>query len=333
MISQELVRVGPDYERKGFIGGSDIAGILGVSPWASPVTVYQRKTHSGPESAPRPGKKKLFNRGKLWEKVVGEMLEAKLEDQGHRVRVIGMNRRFVDPAVPYFAAEIDYEILLDDIPDVVNVELKTVHPNASRDWGEEETDECPVHYAAQAAWGLGVTGRNACIVAALFGADELRTYQIVRDTETIDAMRAKARFFWEHHVLPGVPPEPQSLRDVDALYPGKETIIANADADIMQRILRFRVVASQQSALVAERELLEFEIKRYMGDATILKGLDGVENAVTWRRKESTRFDVGSFKNDYPKLYKQFSRPETTRVFKVNHVEGDIYDGQSIKWR
>ena len=140
-------------------------------------------------------RKKLYNRGKIWEQVVCEMFIAELESNDHKVKVLNTNKRYVDPAMNFCAAEIDLEILLDDIPDVVNVELKTVSPFAAKHWGESFTDEVPLWYAAQGMFGLLVTGRKCCVLAPLFGADEVRTFIIVRDEETIAGMRQQADVF------------------------------------------------------------------------------------------------------------------------------------------
>lgn len=308
-----LVDVG-QIDRQRYIGGADIAGILGISPWATPVSVWQRKTDPvrPPDSS---GKKKLYQRGKAWESVVAEMLIAELEAREHRVTVLSANHRYADAQVPHFAAEIDYEIQLDDIPGVVNVELKTVHPNAAREWGESDTDECPVWYAAQAMWGLGITGRQCCIVAPLFGADEIRIYPIVRDDETIAGMRERAAAFWTHHVLTRTPPEPGSLEDVNRLFkieaPGKSIV---ADAAMLEHALRYRSLDAQITALEAQRDEVEFYVKRFMADAESV--LIGDKKAFTWKSQKSSRVDTTALKSAYPKLVKEYTRESITRPFK-----------------
>lgn len=319
-MSAVLQDVG-QIDRRIYIGGGDIAGILNVSPWQSRVSVWQRKVDLPDDSPPRPAKKKLFNRGKLWEKVVGEMLEAKLVDQGHKVQVLSANHRYVDPDVPYFAAEIDYEIRLDDIPDIVNVELKTVHPNATREWGEEDTDECPLHYAAQAAWGLGITGRQLCIVAPLFGADEIRCYPCVRDDVTIQGMREQARTFWELYVLPKRAPEPINLADVDRLFKKESERQAFADPELVERLLRYRAIEAEIDARTLERDVLEFQVKRFMGDANVLL-LPGQEKAAaTWKTQANSHFDSAAFKADYAKMHKLYMRNGQSRVFKMSNFK------------
>ena len=315
----ELTVVPADYQRKRYLGSSDIAGVMGISPWATPVSIWQKKTDNEPPRNDSPFKKRLFNRGKVWESVVSEMLVAELEANGHKVEVLNANRRYVDPLVDYLAAEIDYEIRLDDIPDIVNVELKTVSPFAAKHWGESGTDEVPLWYAAQGMYGLMVTNRKCCILAPLFGADEVRIYPIVRDDETIAGMRDQAVKFWTNHVLPRVPPEPMDLADVNRLFrKGRPETVAMAEPAVIEAVLKYRALDAEVTAREAERDLVEYQIKKFMGDATILQipGREG--NAVTWRLQSTSRLDQQAFKDAYPKLHKQFMVSSESRVFKVN---------------
>lgn len=310
-------------DRKSYIGGSDIAGILGLSPWATQVSVWQRKVEP-PEPKSEGAKIKRFNRGKLWEQVVGEMLVAKLEALEHKVQILSTNHRYADPDVPHFAAEIDYEIKLDDIPDTVNVELKTVHPNASHEWGEEDTDDCPVWYAAQAMWGLGITRRKCCLVAPLFGADEIRIYPIVADQSTIAGMRQQATTFWDLYVLPKVAPEARSIEDIDRLFKVDSGRIAQATPEIVEKLLRYRAVSAEIDARVAEKELLEFQAKQFMQDATEIRIGNQDKPAATWKARGNAHLDQIALKEAYPKLYAQFLRKGTSRVFKVQEFHTGV---------
>jgi putative phage-type endonuclease len=320
-MSAVLQEVGADYERKRYLGSSDIAGVLGISPWATPLTVWQRKTqHHEPET--KSGKKKLFSRGQRWESVVAEMLVAELEAREHKVTVLNANKRYADPEFSYMAAEIDFEIRLDDIPDVVNVELKTVHPNASKYWGEsDDSDVYPLYYMAQAMFGLMVTQRQCCVLAPMFGADEIRVYPIIRDDETIAGMREQARLFWELYVLTGTPPDPRTLADVNSLFRQDAGISTMAEPYIVDKLLRYRATDAEVAAREAERDVLEFEIKTFMRDATglIIPGQE--KPAVTWKTQKTSRFQLDAFKAEYPKMVKQFSKDSTSRVFRMSQFD------------
>lgn len=321
-MSVELPEVPKTYERRHYLGSSDIAGVLGISPWNTPVSVWQKKTQvfePRDESAP---KKKLFNRGKVWEGVVAEMLVAELESEGHKVTVLNANKRYIDPSMAFCAAEIDFEIKLDDIEDVVNVELKTVSPFAAHHWGESMSDEVPLWYAAQGMFGLMVTGRKCCVLAPLFGADEVKVYPIVRDEETIAGMRQQADIFWNHYVIPKIAPDPKTLDDVDRLFKrDNPDEILIAEPHIVDKLMRYRACDAEKDARAAELELLQFEIKKFMGAATALRLPGQDKNAVTWKTQKAQRMNVEAFKAAYPKVYKEFLKESNSRPFRVNQFQ------------
>lgn len=118
----------------------------GISPWRTPLALWEQKTAPAlPHDAPTTGPKR---RGQRWEAVVAEMLVEHLQSKGHTVEIVASNRRYVDPALDFLAAEIDYEVRLDGEDEITNVELKTVHPFKAQEWGEAGTDEAPVWYVA-----------------------------------------------------------------------------------------------------------------------------------------------------------------------------------------
>ena len=302
-------------DRTKFIGGSDIAAILGISPWRTAVQLWKDKITPRVADDGRP-KRKQLSRGHRWESVVAEMLVEELRSKGRTVEVVSSNKRYIDETFPYFACEIDFELKLDGADEITNCELKTVHPFKMHEWGDSGSDELPVWYTAQAMWGLGITGRRECIVAPLFGADEIRTYPVLRDDETITAMREKASEFWNAHVLPKIPPKPRILADLDVLFPtDSEAGALLADADLTERLLRLRAVDRELKARYAEFDALEFEIKRAMGDCTEI--VIGDKTAVTWKARAHSYLDQAGLKEAYPQIVKDFTRKGSGRVFSL----------------
>ena len=197
--------VEPGHDRNKYLGGSDVAAVMGLSPWATPLELWRQKTGREPRQEPTAAKQRIFNRGKKLEPYVVEMVVDKLVEQGHEVELLCVNNRYRDREHPFMAAEIDFELLLDG--EHVNGDVKTVHGFAKKKWGVEDSEDVPIEYAAQFMHGLGVTGRERCLVAALIGLDDVAIYWVNRDEETLQAMRAKAVMFWNDHVLADVPPD------------------------------------------------------------------------------------------------------------------------------
>jgi len=273
-------------DRTRFIGGSDVAAILGVSPWKSPFRLYQEKTGAYVEEITL-AKQRIFDRGHRWEPVVVEMLIDELQDRGHDVQIIARNARYLDRYFPYLACELDLELRIDG--EEHNAEIKTVHPFAAKDWGEQDTDEIPIYYAAQVMHGLMVKPRRRSIVAALIGVDDLRVHQIERDEETIAAIRAKEVEFWRRVQERDAPP-PETSDDVKWLYAKDCGIVMEADDDLQAQVTHLAGLKAEAKRIESAAEAAATRIKCAMGHASTL--IYQGRKIASWKsNKESTKTD------------------------------------------
>lgn len=259
-------------DRTKYLGGSDIAAILGISPWKTAADIWIDKT-TPPREDSRNFQAKA--RGTRMEPYVLDMIR-----EEHGLQIVARNERYVDAEVPYFAAEIDAETADE------NIEIKTVHPFKAREWGELETDQLPLHYVAQVQWGMGVHRRERCRVFALIG-DDLRSYVVERDEETIAAMRERAAEFWTRYVLAKLRPpldygDSKTLDTLRRLYPGTDGSAIEATA--MHEHWRAVLQTAQEMAGKYEGvvEGAKAHLLSEMGQAALLKFPDGK----AYRRKE-----------------------------------------------
>lgn len=301
--------------RRKYLGGSDISAVLGLSPWKTPAQLWADKT-TPPVADAKESNRGAKQRGKRWESVVAEMLVERLEEDGHKVEIVNANKRYTDPQIEHFAAEIDFEVRLDGEEEITNVELKTVHPFRLKEWGESGSDECPTHFTAQVMWGLGVTRRRKGILAPLFGADEIRAFPINADDTTIAWMRERGIAFWRDHVIPKVAPPPINTDDCDRLYrPGFGPALV-ADEDLTRLALRMRALDTESKARAAEWDEIEYRLKCAMRDATELVLANG-KTAITWGTRESKYLDQTALKEALPKIHREFTRSRSSRAFQL----------------
>jgi putative phage-type endonuclease len=294
--------VAPD--RSKFIGGSDAAAVLGISPWRSPLDLYLDKIQPRVESPEEQDNRTAKLRGKRLEPYICDMLTAE-----HGVQLVARNQRYVDGEHPFLACEIDAETA-----DGENVEIKTVHPFKARDWGEELTDSIPVHYTAQAMHGLMVTGRDVCRFAVLIG-DELRLYRVERDVETIAAMREREVQFWQQHVLARVAPPAVSSSDVLRLFERDLGTTVVATPGILEACASLRVLKGEAKELGAEIDRVEELIKLHMGGAASLV-FDG-QVLATWKAQTARRLDQKALEAAHPDIVEKFKRASESRVFRL----------------
>lgn len=287
-----------EIDRTQFIGGSDAAAILGISPWKSALQLYLEKIGDAVDDV-SPEKQRVFARGKRWEPVVVEMLVDDLQDRGHDVQIISRNARYQDREFPFLACELDLELLIDG--EECNAEMKTVHAFAAKAWGDPGTDEIPIYYAAQAMHGLMINPRQKCIVAALIGADDLRIHQIERDDETIAGIRAKELAFWQR-VQDRNPPDPETAADVKWLYAKDAGEVAEADDELLRLIgeLHFQKTTAKHAEAAIDR--ISTQIKLAMGNAALL--LRDGRPIATWKSNKPSK------KTDWQAVAGELSAPQ-----------------------
>lgn len=252
--------------RQGYLGGSDAAAILGISPYKSPYQLYMEKVGEWQEEIDEK-RERIFARGRRLEPIVVDMLVDELKSDGHDVEVIERNQRYTDPELDYLRSEIDVELVIDG--EEINGEIKTVTPFAAKEWGEQGTDEIPLHYTAQVLHGLMIKPRKRAIVAALIGADDLRVHFVDRDQDAIDMIRKKEIEFW-NRIVNREPPDPGTALDIKYLYCKDKGLVMDADDELASLCAELRGHKQTAKALEELIDELVTKIKLKMGDASVL---------------------------------------------------------------
>ena len=301
-----------EHDRLKHIGGSDAAAILGVSPYHTPVELWMLKTGRMVETIDA-AQQKRFDRGHKLEPFIRDMVIDKLRGQGHDVELIACNNRFHDPQYSWLSVEIDFELMLDG--EHINCDAKSVSGFARKKWGEEDTEDVPIEYAAQFMTGLMVTGKNKCLVAALRGFDDVDIYWTLRDDETIAAMREKIVLFWEGHVLMDVAPDPYTFDDVKLLFPCDDGSDVDSTEEIYSKVKQLQSVKSQISALEEREETLKIDIAEFISPHAILKW--NSKQIASWKGQLDTRLDLDKFKEEQPEMWAKYKRTKTIRVLRL----------------
>lgn len=343
----------PNVDRSKFLGGSDVAAIFKVSPWKTPYDLFMDKITPRSEAGEDldEERRKFFARRKRQEPVIAEMLADEYGIVVTRLSLDDNPNRYIDPEYSFLAAEIDFEFEMSPtvrakfperadfaaIPDgtVLNGEIKTVHPFKASEWGEQGSEEVPIHYAAQVMHGLGVTRRPAAIVAALFGLDVLLCFPVMRDEETITAMRAAAVSFWNDHILPKIPPEPVNLDDVTRMYSGYSGKPVSLSTEAHEALLAIEALRERAKQLDQDMNEAQWRVAQSVAfnwgvmvapDKKQRPVLDAVENAAlfydgrpvgSWNRQRGVYLDQQRLKREKPEIIAGYSVEHLYRVFRT----------------
>ena len=291
-------------QRKKGIGGSDIAAILGVSKFKTALEVYLSKTTDQPEQ-----KGEHLYWGHALENPI---IDRFIQDTGANViRQPEMRRH---PDYEWAIANADALITNGDTIEAI-LEIKTSSAFKSREWGEDDTDEVPIEYIAQVQWYMWIYDVQEAYLAALIGGNQYRQYHIQRDDELIAMLAEKAQAFWQNHVIPRIPPEPQDGADAQKLYPHDNGDAAEADSDTLTAYAELRELKAQEKELKAQIAAKEDLLKIKIGSYSAMQA--NGNTLFTWKAQSSSRFDSSAFKNAHPDLYRQYTKTSETRVLRL----------------
>lgn len=180
--------------RRTRVGGSEVAALLGLSPWASWFSLW----HS---------KKGYWSQAELDEMRWGRLLEAPIaawfgqQHPEYHVAKVGT----------YTHNDRDWQLCTPDALLCAPASGRSRNGGKARGgryahaglevkcdryddgWGEPGTDEIPVYYRCQVLWQMDVTGLDEWWVAVLFGGSDYREYRVVMD----DAARADLKVLYD----------------------------------------------------------------------------------------------------------------------------------------
>lgn len=129
------------YRRKG-IGGSDVAALLGISPWRTARDLYFDKLNIVAVEDNEDNWVAL-EMGHLLEPLVAKIFQ-------HRTgyKVYQIKKMFQHPQYSWMLADVDYFVELPDGSTAI-LEIKTTNYNARDNWWLNGEETVPVYYEAQ----------------------------------------------------------------------------------------------------------------------------------------------------------------------------------------
>lgn len=198
------------------IGGSEIAAVLGLSPWESAFSLWHRKRKLVPA--------RLANT----EMDAGRRLEPVIVDvfaERHPEYRIERTGTFRSRERPYQIANPDCLLfdVLDSEPKPCAL-LEAKYALNAEKWGPEETGHIPENYVAQCRWYIDTLGLRKCHLMVFIGSTgEFREYTIYADREDTVVMRTAAVEFMRQvaeNIRPKIDGHEQTLKTVKEMPEG-----------------------------------------------------------------------------------------------------------------
>lgn len=293
-------------DRSGFIGASEVAEALGLSPYneRNPVRLAMEKLGRIPRAAIDPN---LAKWGKLMQPVI---LRAAEDRMGVRIRETDDPRGH--KTIPFLRCRTD------GVTDRgIIIEAKNYSESRARQYpNENEPEELPLYDLAQVAAEMACWDAEVAYLAILFGGRDFRMYRIDRDPDFENSMLEKLGVFWTYIQRNQLPPATNGA-DAALLYPRHDDgMVRIASPVARERVVRLSELKRAVKTINEEIETHEDRLKADMGAAGQLLSADG-QPLATWKASaDVSSFDTKRFRADHPQIYDQYTvyRPGARRL-------------------
>jgi putative phage-type endonuclease len=290
-----------ELRRQG-VTASEIAAVMGISPYESPFSLYWRKVNGWQFEGNE------YTRA-------GQHLEASIADwwlfeNGAQADLTTMHAGlYANPERPWQLATPDRIVIDIWGKDVALLECKWV-AHSWDGWGEQGTDQVPVHYRAQCLWQADVMGVDEVHVAAL-GPGGFRSYVVGRDDWDLKLMRDAGAEFYRRLVEQDPPPldsHTATLGALKQLYPS----VGEGDVQI-PGTLAVGYTAARMKRKEAEESIArcEAEIRDLLGSTYARAVWDG-RTVASRSVFDVERLDVKRLRAELPEVAAQYLTKTTT---------------------
>ena len=286
--------------RKNHLGSSDMAAILGVSPWANAYDVWLDKTDKVEED-----KEKSFqSAGNMFEDGVLKWAELELGPITTEENGAAIFRKAIGFPI---GSHVDGIVVSNGEP----VEAKTagLFGPLVEPWGEPGTDQLPDRIFIQGHVHMLCTDKEVCHTPVFLGGRGFVMYQINFDLDIMDTIRDRAIEFWDEYVTKDTPPPNvmPSLVFAKRMKRVTEKTIEVPTA-VVQNWLNAKEVAKGANDI---KEAAQSELLAAMEDAE-----EGTCNlgTVTYFEQVRRGIDTKRLKEDKPEVAAEYMKESKFRV-------------------
>lgn len=262
------------------IGGSEVAGILGMSAWATPITIWLEKTGRA-EHQDISGNERVE-----WGVRLEPTIRAKFRESHPTFKVIEPRATLVSIARPWAHASLDGMVYDPDMGWGV-LEVKTA---SSRDgWFDGDEETVPTYYLTQAVHYMSVTGFRYVRFAVLIAGSTYIERTVLWDDEDVALVVDAVDSFWNDNVLRDVMPDmvtasPGDSRAMHRLYVhSDEDMDEEHEAEAEELMSEYLAASEAEKAAKERKAVASTSLKRLIGGH---RGIVGCDHVATWSRSE-----------------------------------------------
>ena len=319
-----------NYRRTG-IGGSDVAAIMGVSPFTTSRDLFFDKRNIHP----------MINEENNWVALkVGHLLEdlvAEIFTFKTGIKVFKIQKMFRHPIYEFMLADVDYFAELPGGKRAI-LECKTANHHTQDKWADGAV---PFNYELQGRHYMAVMNMDTVFYACLFANNDTEFVyrKIERDLDQEAAMIEQEQYFWEEYVQKNV--EPPYTESGDLVLESIRCHYGEADKDetavilnsaLFSNLEEYTKLREQKLTLDKQVRELDDQMKRAyapvadeMGTACKAVCKNGkAEYAVTYNpayRTGISKDGLGRLELNHPDVYSEYVETNESRRFAAKRKE------------
>lgn len=275
-----------EQERRNSIGASELAAVMNLSPYSTPLDVWKHKKGIDRQFDP------LLS-------FIGHESEHIIEKWVHQFS--GLNVQ-LEPA--FMARSVDYPFIhasFDRWADGIPYQFKTAHHYTGHKWDEG----IPTDIRVQVQGEMLVSGAQRACVVVWIGGREFRLFWEDRDDRFIrEQLIPAAEELWQR-VLNDNPPPASTIAEVNEITTEDRPVDLSETA--FETFERITVLNSDIKEQEQERDALKVALAQYVGTADTLMR-DGQKIATWKQQKGRVGFDKEGFGLDHPHMLAKYTR-------------------------
>lgn len=321
------------YNRKDFIGGSDIASICGFG-FKTPLEIYYEKVNGAKEDDIN--KQNIFERGKILEPFVKKLFENKSNNI-----VSSCNEIITHDKYKFIKGTIDGYI--NDTNTIV--EFKTALNFTRKFYGEENTDEIKTAYLLQGAWYLMLLPKaNTVLFPILFGNENefsliikqikkygidetidnfsdydlnFKIYKSERNEKLQEKLLNIGVDFFTNNIQKLNPPNCTNFDDIKLLFNNEiKDSKVEADNDDLILINEFKEKTNLSKALEKQIEEIKTKLCSKVGNSSFMIDQDK-KIILSWKTQNRSFLNQKKLDEENPNFLNKYFEQKQYRVLKV----------------
>ena len=294
--------------RRGGIGGSDAATIVGLNPYCSLLELYADKIGMMPDKEDS----EAMRIGRDLEEYVASRWA---EKTGKKYRKT--NYMYAHDQYDFIRANVDREVVGEN----AGLECKTTSVYNKHDF---EDGEIPLWYYCQCQHYMAVKNYDRMHLAILVLGKGFYDFVIERNENEIAVLIDNEIEFWNHHVKAQVPPSPdgsESSANAIKAISSHSNVDSGLSSDLLllmdkeDDLARYNTLKQQYEELGKEIDTIKQELMLALADNEYG---ESAQYKVSYKAQSSTRLDSKKLKAECPEIFNKYAQTTVSRVLRIN---------------